>query len=167
MQSDILFDNIYIGHSVEDAKRLKAETFDIKHPIESVLEEAEKPKRDEQKTDTPEVSFKEDPVQYVRSKVDLFLSVVREDPVEAVKAVPEVAGGLGALLVTLILLIVGAVGLSTPAPAPATTKEEKKGKDKDKSKDETSADKDKGAEGSSSSTDKGKGGASKRTAQSG
>ena len=44
MQNDILFDNIYIGHSVEDAQKLKAETWDIKHPIEVAEEEETKPK---------------------------------------------------------------------------------------------------------------------------
>ena len=159
MQSDILFDNIYIGHSIEDAEKLKAETYDIKHPIEAALEDAAKPKPEDKKTDTSGVSFKEDPVKFVRAKVDLFLSLVRENPVEAVKTVPEVAGGLGALLVTLILLVVGAVGLSSPAPAPAK-KDEKKGKGKDEA-----AEKDKGAEGNSSGADKGK--ATKRTAKSG
>ena len=38
MQSDILFDNIYIGHSVEDAEKLKVETFDVKHAIEKAEE---------------------------------------------------------------------------------------------------------------------------------
>ena len=43
MQSDILFDNIYIGHSIEDAEKLKTETFDVKHPIELAEEDATKP----------------------------------------------------------------------------------------------------------------------------
>jgi calnexin len=30
MQKDILFDNIYIGHSIADAEKLRAETFDLK-----------------------------------------------------------------------------------------------------------------------------------------
>jgi calnexin len=29
MQNDILFDNIYIGHSIEDAEKLRKETFDL------------------------------------------------------------------------------------------------------------------------------------------
>lgn len=44
MQNDILFDNIYIGHSIEDAEKLRKETFDLKHPVEVALEEASKPK---------------------------------------------------------------------------------------------------------------------------
>ncbi|KAL1958208.1 hypothetical protein VTO42DRAFT_5064 [Malbranchea cinnamomea] len=157
MQSDILFDNIYIGHSLEEAEKLKAETFDIKRPIEEAAEEASKPKQDK-RDKLSGLSFKEDPVNYIRSKVDLFLSIVKEDPVEAVKVVPEVAGGLGALLVTLILVIVGAIGLSSPAPAPAK-------KDAGKAKEESA--KDQTGEAVSTGADKGKGAATKRSAKSG
>jgi len=38
MTEDILFDNIYVGHSVDDAKALAAETFDIKHSLEKVAD---------------------------------------------------------------------------------------------------------------------------------
>ena len=34
MTEDILFDNLYIGHSVEDAKKLAAETFEVKKELE-------------------------------------------------------------------------------------------------------------------------------------
>ena len=34
MTEDILFDNIYVGHSEEDAKAFAAETFDVKKPLE-------------------------------------------------------------------------------------------------------------------------------------
>lgn len=154
MQSDILFDNIYIGHSIEDAEKLKAETYGLKRPVEEALEEASKPKQDQHDSLTG-LDFKEDPVSYVRSKVDLFLSILKEDPVEAVKVVPEVAGGLGAIFVTLILVIVGAIGLSSPAPAPAK-------KDAGKAKEEVSNDK---AEAVSTGADKGTG-ATKRTTKS-
>ncbi|KAA8644556.1 hypothetical protein EYZ11_001446 [Aspergillus tanneri] len=155
MQNDILFDNIYIGHSVEDAEKLRKETFDIKHPVEVAEEEASKPKVDE-KAPTTSVSFKEDPVTYVREKVDSFVGLAKQDPINAVKQVPEVAGGLGALLLTMILIIVGAVGSSTPAPAPAA----KKGKGASgAAKEKTGA-----ATSSSADTDKGK--ATKRTTRS-
>ncbi|EFW18685.1 hypothetical protein D8B26_005506 [Coccidioides posadasii str. Silveira] len=131
MQNDILFDNIYIGHSIEDAKKLKAETFDIKQPIEVAEEEAAKPK-DEPSTDSG-LNFKDDPVKYIRSKVDQFILMAKDNPVEAVKTVPEVAGGLAALLITLILVVFGAIGLSSPAPAPAK-KDAGKGKEKAKEK---------------------------------
>ena len=34
MQSDILFDNIYVGHSLEDAQKLADETFKLKRSKE-------------------------------------------------------------------------------------------------------------------------------------
>ena len=43
MQNDILFDNIYIGHSIEEARKFAEETFFEKHPIEQLIELAEKP----------------------------------------------------------------------------------------------------------------------------
>ncbi|OJJ82078.1 calnexin [Aspergillus glaucus CBS 516.65] len=149
MQNDILFDNIYIGHSAEDAEKLRKETFDVKRPVEAAQEEAAKPKPEE-KGATPSVSFKEDPVVYVREKVDYFVGLAKQDPVHAIKQVPEVAGGLGALLFTMILIIVGAIGASSPAPASQKGKEAA-GKSKEKE-----------GEATSSSADTGKSGATKR-----
>lgn len=154
MQNDILFDNIYIGHSVEDAEKLRKETFDVKHAIEVAEEAASKPKQEEKEAGTS-VTFKEDPVTYVREKVDHFVGLAKEDPVNAVKQVPEVAGGLGAILVTMILVIVGAVGASSPAPAPV-----KKGKEAAKATTE------KASEAVSSAAETAKGGATKRTTRS-
>ncbi|KAL4792538.1 Calreticulin family-domain-containing protein [Aspergillus venezuelensis] len=155
MQNDILFDNIYIGHSVEDAEKLRKETFDIKHAVEKAEEEASKPKKEDKAAGTT-VSFKEDPVTFVREKVDQFVGLAKEDPVNAVKQVPEVAGGLGAVLVTMILIIVGAIGASSPAAAPAA----KKGKEAAK------ATKEKASEAVSSAAETAKGAATKRTTRS-
>ena len=156
MQNDILFDNIYIGHSIDDAQKLKAETWDIKHPIEVAEEEATKPK--EEKKDVPGLTFKDDPVKYIRTKVDLFITVAKKDPIGAVKLVPEVAGGVGALIVTLVLVIVGAVGLGSPtsAPVPAPKKATEKGKESAKEK---------AAEAESTAADNLKGAATRRTAK--
>ncbi|KAJ0420073.1 Calreticulin family-domain-containing protein [Aspergillus carlsbadensis] len=155
MQNDILFDNIYIGHSVEDAEKLRKETFDVKHPIEEAEEEASKPKKAEKEAGTS-VSFKEDPVTYIREKVENFVGLVQEDPVNAVKEAPEVAGGFAAVVLTMILIIVGAISASSPATAPAA----KKGKEAAK------ATKEKAAEAVSSAADTAKGGATKRTTRS-
>ncbi|KAL4913374.1 Calreticulin family-domain-containing protein [Aspergillus aurantiobrunneus] len=154
MQNDILFDNIYVGHSVEDAERLRKETFDIKHAIEEAEEAASKPKK-EDKDAGISVTFKEDPVTYIREKVDHFIGLAKEDPINAVQQLPEVAGGLGAILVTMILVIVGAISASSPAPAPV-----KKGKETAK------ATKDKASEAVSSAAETSKGGATKRTTRS-
>ncbi|OOQ91098.1 Calnexin like protein [Penicillium brasilianum] len=154
MQNDILFDNIYIGHSVDEAEQLRKETFDVKFPIEEAEEEASKPKPETPAAAGTTVTFKEDPVTFVRQKVDYFVGLAKEDPVNAVKTVPEVAGGLVALLLTSILIIVGAIGSSSPAPAP------KKGKAP------AAGSKEKTGEASSSSADTGKSGATKRTTRS-
>ncbi|KAH8697755.1 calnexin [Talaromyces proteolyticus] len=153
MQNDILFDNIYIGHSVEDAAEFRKQTFDVKKPIETAEEEAAKPKVDEKAKTS--VSFKEDPVTFVKEKVDQFITLAKQDPVEAVKTVPEVAGSLGAILLAAILFIVGAIGASSPAPAKVA----------EKGKAAASAAKDKAAEGVSSATDAAKG-ATKRATRS-
>ena len=118
MQSDILFDNIYIGHSVEDAEKLKAETYDVKQAIEVAEEEASKPPPAKESPKSPmDLKFLDDPIHYVREKVDLFWAIAKNDPVEAVKALPEVAGGIGALAVTIIALVIGIVGVSSAPPA--------------------------------------------------
>ncbi|KAJ9482403.1 hypothetical protein VN97_g11019 [Penicillium thymicola] len=154
MQNDILFDNVYIGHSVEDAEKLRQETFDVKFPIEEAEEEATKPKPEVNEEGTT-VTFQEDPVTFVRQKVNHFVELAKEDPINAAKTLPEVAGGLGALLLTMILVVVGAISASSPA-APA----EKKGKQP------AGAPKEKKEEAVSSSAETSKGGATKRTTRS-
>ena len=41
MQNNILFDNIYIGHSEEDAKKFAEETWVVKYEIEKEAEAEE------------------------------------------------------------------------------------------------------------------------------
>ena len=118
MQNDILFDNIYIGHSVEDAEKLKAETYDIKRPIEDAEDEASKPKPSESPKSPSDLKFLDDPVFYIREKISLFLAIAKNDPVQAIKFVPEVAGGAGLLAVTVIALIIGAFGLRGASAPP-------------------------------------------------
>jgi len=118
MQNNILFDNIYVGHSVEDARQLADETFFKKHAVEEALETAEKPKEAEKPASPNDLNFKDDPVHYVKEKLDLFLAIAKKDPVEAVKFVPEIAGGLAAVAFTIIALIVSLFSLGgSPAPA--------------------------------------------------
>ena len=129
MQNDIMFDNIYIGHSVEDAAKLKAETYDIKHPIEVAEEEATKPKPSDTPKSPMDLKFMDDPILYVKEKWQLFLTIAQRDPIEAVKFVPEVAGGLGLLAVTLLAIIVGAISMSSATPPPEVKKAVEKAKD--------------------------------------
>ena len=150
MQNDILFDNIYIGHSVEDAAALAKETFEVKNAVEKAEEEASKPKKEETK-EVPkspmDLKFSDDPVHYVREKFDLFMTIAKRDPVQAIQFVPEVAGGLAVLAVTVIALLLGAVGAGS---ASAPSKEQVKAKAQ-KAKDAAVDTKDKAAEAVTSS----------------
>lgn len=122
MQNDILFDNIYIGHSVEDAEKLKTETFDIKHPIEVKEDEATKPMPADPPKSPMDLKFMDDPLLYVREKFDLFWTIAKKDPVQAAKFVPEVAGGLGVIAATLIIVVVSILVFSGASPPPAVKK---------------------------------------------
>ena len=123
MQNDILFDNIYIGHSVEDAEKLKAETWDIKHKIETAEEEATKPKFDEDDAKSPmDLNFMEDPVHYIREKLDLFITIAKGDPIQAVKFMPEVAGAIGAVLALVLTVLFAVLTKSGASPSPQVKK---------------------------------------------
>lgn len=133
MSNNILFDNIYIGHSVADAEALQKKTYDIKAKIELEEENLTKPKEPEPLAATvnPPFSFKENPIAFIRFKLELFLSLVQKDPMGAIKAHPDTAGAIGALFVTLFALIAGLVGLASapvkvPKAAPTKKVEEKK-----------------------------------------
>ncbi len=128
MQSDILFDNIYIGHSIEDAEKLKAETYDIKNPIEVAEDEATKPKADDKPKSPMDLKFMDDPVHYVREKLDLFMTIAKNDPIQAVKFLPEVAGGLGVLAVTILAVLVGVISMSGATPPPQVKQAAEKAK---------------------------------------
>lgn len=125
MQNDILFDNIYIGHSVADAEKLAKETFEVKVKVEKAEEDATKPKPPEKPKSPMDLKFMDDPVFYVKEKLDLFLTIAKRDPVQAVKFVPEVAGGLGVIAVTVLALLLGAIGGGAKA---APSKEQIKAK---------------------------------------
>lgn len=154
MESDILFDNIYIGHSVDDAEKLASETWALKKPIEVAEEAAANPKNkaeDEQIT----TSFKENPTEFINQKIQQFTTTLAEaGPIPAVKAVPEVAGAGVALVLTFVMILVNVLGGSSSAP-------EKKGKAPAKSG------KEKGSEAKGTGADTAKGGATKRNTRSG
>lgn len=155
MTNNILFDNIYIGHSVEDAEKLAKETFFVKHPIETALEEADKPKIDDIPKSPSDLVFLDDPVLFIKEKLDLFLTIAQRDPIEAIKFVPEIAGGIAAAFVSLIAIIAVLVNLGGSA-APAPKKAAATSKDKAKDLSEAAA----------SGADKAKGEVTKRTTRS-
>ncbi|TGZ79671.1 Calreticulin-domain-containing protein [Ascodesmis nigricans] len=114
MNKDILFDNIYVGHSIEDAEKLEKETWAVKRQIEDEEDKANQPKTPEP---TPVPSFKEDPVNYMINKFQLFLAVAQQDPVGALKEFPEVVGTLVAAVVTVFALLAGLISVfSAPTP---------------------------------------------------
>lgn len=154
MESDILFDNIYIGHSIDDAEKLATESWALKKPVEVAEEAAANPKtKDESEEATG--SFKENPTEYINQKIQLFINTLSTaGPLPAIQAVPEVAGAGVALVATFLLLIVSVVGGSSPAPA-------KKGKAPAKSG------KEKGSEATGTGAETAKGGATKRNTRSG
>lgn len=122
MQSDILFDNIYIGHSVEDAAKLKAETYDIKHKVEEAEEEATKPAEPEAPKSPMDLEFMDDPVHYVREKLDLFYTIAKGDPVQAIKFMPEVAGAIGTVVALVLATVIGLLTRSGASPPPQVKK---------------------------------------------
>ncbi|KAI0271488.1 Calreticulin family-domain-containing protein [Gloeopeniophorella convolvens] len=109
MTEDILFDNIYVGHSVEDAKALAAETFDVKHTLEKAAEKAALPEEDAEETDAP--TFAENPVEFLRHKAFTFIALAREDPVVAFKTHPETGVALAGALLTFFGMLGALFGL--------------------------------------------------------
>lgn len=125
MTEDILFDNIYVGHSEEDAKKLAAESFDIKRTVEAEAAKVAEPPApsDEPETDAP--SFAKDPAGFVRHKVSSFIDLAKLDPILAFKSQPEIGAALvlGALtLISMLAALGGVVGGAAPAKPVAAVK---------------------------------------------
>src|SRR5262245_38706248 len=130
MQNNIMFDNIYIGHSVEDAAKLAEESWKPKHTAEEALEEADKPKEEEKPKAPGDLKFTDDPVLYIREKLSLFLTLAKKDPIEAVKFVPDAAAGLAVVVAAIGFVLFTALG---GGAAPAVKKAASDAKDKAKS----------------------------------
>ncbi|RVX73247.1 Calnexin [Exophiala mesophila] len=162
MQSDITFDNIYIGHSVEDANALRAETYDIKRPIEDAEDAKNKPKTPDAKTTTPGLTFAEDPITFVKEKLELFVALAQKDPLGAIQELPEVAGGIGGALALIIAII---VGLSSLGGSAAPSKEDIK-KTAQKAKETAADTKDKVVDAAASGAETVKTEVNKRTTRS-
>ncbi|KAG0343917.1 hypothetical protein BG004_004894 [Podila humilis] len=119
IQKDILFDNIYIGHSPQDAEALAAESWKIKHTAEVQQEEAENPKP---KNDSVKPTFQEDPIKFVVEEFKSFFASAREDPMHAIQSHPIattiLAGSVGVSF-GLMLIIMGLLS-GAPAASAAT-----------------------------------------------
>ena len=116
MQNDILFDNIYIGHSIEDAEKLANESFVPKHAAEKATEALTKPKEEEKGKSPFDLSFKDDPMHYVKEKLDLFVTIAKTNPIEAIKFVPEIAIGLAIGALTVLGVLIGLLSSATAVP---------------------------------------------------
>ena len=162
MQNDILFDNVYIGHSIEDAETLQAETYDIKHAVEMAEEDAAKPPPPKDSPKGPlDIKFMEDPVRFVREKVDVFWDIAKHDPIQAVKFFPEVAGGIGAVAVAIIAILISVVTMSSGATPPPQVK-----KAADKAKQTAMDAKDQAMDAATTATEKAQAEINKRTTRS-
>jgi len=153
MQKDILFDNIYIGHSVEDAQKLADEAWKPKRDAEKLVEEAQKPKEDPKPESPLDLKFTDDPVTYVKEKISLFVTLAKKDPIQAIQFVPEAAGGLLAVVLGLIAVIINVAKQGPAAPAP-------------KKADGGKPSKEKSAQGAATGADTGKAEVTKRNTRS-
>ena len=110
MTPNILFDNIYVGHSEEDAKALAAQTYEVKKELEAVIDKKATEKDEEAEE---EVTFKEDPVSFIRQKILSFIEVAKVDPLLAFKTQPETGGALLVSIFTfagMLLSLAGIIG---------------------------------------------------------
>jgi len=125
MTEDILFDNIYVGHSVDDAKTLASQTFDIKKPLEEEKEKAAAPEPVADEKDETTVTWTSDPLGFIRQKVFVFLELAKVDPVLAFKRQPETAGALVVALLTVLGMlgsVLGVIGQNTKPVAKSSKK---------------------------------------------
>ncbi|KAG0242657.1 hypothetical protein BGW41_003760 [Actinomortierella wolfii] len=138
MQDGILFDNIYIGHSVEDAEKLAAESWEIKYKAEKKQDEIANPP-----PKTPEsLTFKDDPIRYISTQLQEFIELAREDPLNAIHSRPYVTGAIaGAVGITFGLVLI-IVGLLSAAPSSAAVTAKSKKTDEATPDDATKVDKD-------------------------
>lgn len=108
MTPNILFDNVYIGHSADDAKAFAAETYEVKHPLEEATSKSAKKQADEE--DEP-IVFKEDPIGFLRQKIAFFLDDFRDDPLEAFKTHPETGSALVVSAFTFVGMLLALAGI--------------------------------------------------------
>jgi hypothetical protein len=119
MTEDILFDNIYVGHSAEDAKALAKESFHLKEDAEKRKEANMKP-ADDDDDETPDQTFRQNPMAFVRKAIFSFIELAKIDPILAVKTKPETATALGVGIVTLFGILGTLFGVVGASQAPVT-----------------------------------------------
>ncbi|ORX38009.1 ER-associated protein catabolism-related protein [Kockovaella imperatae] len=120
MTEDILFDNIYVGHSEEDAKEFAKTTYHVKKPIEQAAEgsvdEDEEPSGLVDKIRLRVYEFLRE-YRYSSSVVELNLvDLAQSDYMHAIKTMPDVAAGLAAVAFTAIGMLLGLFGFIGSKP---------------------------------------------------
>lgn len=139
MQKDILFDNFFISHSVEEAEFVGNQTYIRKLMIEQ-QEEAQKNKEIKPKDKKPRKyypsaldHFRDDPVDFIVEFTRSFILNFSVDPINTIKTQPLVTLGMiagGFILSALFFGILGALGYlfkpSAPSAADKKKKDEKK-----------------------------------------
>jgi hypothetical protein len=125
MTEDILFDNIYIGQSLDDAEKLAKETFHIKKDLEKQIADLNV-KSNESKDggvgDEVDITFLENPVEFVRQHFFHFVNAAKEDPINAFKSNPQVGAVIFGGILTVVGMIGALFGLVGGAQKPVVTK---------------------------------------------
>ncbi|KTW30697.1 hypothetical protein T552_00409 [Pneumocystis carinii B80] len=123
MQSDILFDNIYIGHSVEEAEQLAKNTFQVKYEFERKEEKEVPPAPETVLNNVPKETYFDTAIRRVVTFVDL----AKTSPVSAIKQMPGTASTIGVVFVTFIALLFGLVTLVSSGHTSTAGSEKVKG----------------------------------------
>jgi len=141
MQNGFLFDNIYIGHSEEDAKALAEETWVLKEALEKAKEPTPAPEADGTLAEKASGYVEQAKQVLTKTQVQVqdFVKLAQADFVGAVKELPHIAGLL--VLAALIpLVFVSSLFSAPPAPKKAPAKKDEGGKGAEKeTKPEASA----------------------------
>lgn len=118
LSSDILFDNIYLGHSEADAKAFAKETYVVKAAIEKANAPPDPVAEAEAAKKTIVGRFKAGYTSFVEN-FPTFIATAKTDPIDAIKSHPEVV--IGILVTVFVPLILSLLLLFWPNP----TKKEK------------------------------------------
>jgi len=126
LQKDIMFDNIYIGHSAADAKKFAEESWKVKYDQESAIEDADKPKEDKKEGEKKETKKDGSIVDKAKQEADKFVKAAQKDPVQAVQSHPWHAASLFGTMLLGLGLLAFLFGPSAEKPQPKVQKREVK-----------------------------------------
>lgn len=118
MQKDILFDNFYLGHSIEEAEAIGNATFVPKAEIETAQEkkvfdtEVKQQQQQRRKTyDNKLDHFSEDPLDFLTELVRSFILNMSVDPVTYIKNQPVVFIGCVTAIFTFGAIAIAVLGV--------------------------------------------------------